>query len=421
MIIRQATDSDADAIAGILSKCFLEDTSVIRVSIENNPRYLLSNMYVAEDKNFPGSEGIAGCLRITPFEIYSRSIKMPMAGIAAVAVPPEARRRGIAEILIEDALRKMYEMDYPISMLFPFKHRFYEKFGYGNVGNLMQYQFAPANISSFEERSHVRAFSKSDKNKLKKVLQQEIQVHGSFTPLRNEKFWDLVVFPKLKDTYVYDDGEVKGYIVMEVHREVGGPGAGNGARNGLAGETAVGIKEFVGLDGAAHRGLWGFIGALGEQVSQVKFLAPADYPISLFLKEPRELNFQRIFFEYKSLATVASGFMLRIINVPGALSKMHHGVELPADYVIKVDDGNLPQNSRVFNLHIHNGETIVDVTKQNVQFETDIKIFSQIYAGVLKPSDAVMYGFARGEAAVALKLDELFKTRSPFIHQYDIF
>ncbi len=286
MIIRQAAGSDADAIAAILSKCFLEDTSVIRVSIENNPRYSLSDMYVVEDKSFSGNAGIAGCLRITPFEIYSRCVKIPMAGIAAVAVPLEARRRGIAEILMEDALRKMYEMDYPISMLFPFKHQFYEKFGYGYVGNLMQYEFAPNNILNFQERSNIRAFGKSDKNRLKKVLQQEVQTHGSFTPLRGENFWDLVVFPKFKDAYVYDDGEVKGYAVLEIYKD-------GGTTSGLVGETMINVKEFVGLDAAAHRGLWGLIGALSEQVSRVKFLAPIDYPLNLFLREPRESEFSQ--------------------------------------------------------------------------------------------------------------------------------
>ncbi|MGO9482308.1 MAG: enhanced intracellular survival protein Eis, partial [Candidatus Kryptoniota bacterium] len=388
---------------------------------ENNPRYSLSDMYVVEDKSPSGNGGIAGCLRITPFEIYSRCVKMPMAGIAAVAVPPESRRRGIAEILMVDALRKMYEMEYPVSMLFPFKHHFYEKFGYGQVGNLMQYEFAPTNILNFQERSLVRAFGKSDKNKLKKVLQQEVQTNGSFTPLRGEKFWDLVVLPKLKDTYVYDDGEVKGYIVLEIHKDVGDLSRGSSTTGNMVGEPAINIKELVGLDASAHRGLWGFIGALGEQVSRVKLLAPADYPLHLFLKEPRELNFLRLFFEYKSFSTLASGFMLRVINVPAALAKLHHSIGSPADFVLRVNDGNLPQNSRAFNLHIHNGESIVDETKQKIQFEADIKIFSQIYAGFLKPSDAIMYGFAQGDSAVALKLDEVFRTRAPFVFQYDIF
>ena len=370
MIIRQATGSDADPIAALLSKSFLEDTSVIRVSIENNPRYTLSDMYVIEDKSI--NAGIVGCLRITPFEIYSRGVKMPMAGIAAVAVQPEARRRGIAETLMEEALRKMYEMDYSISMLFPFKHHFYEKFGYAYVGSLAQYEFAPSNVSNFQERSHVRAFSKPDKNKLKRVLTQDLQTHGSFTIQRNDAFWDMIVLPKFKDTYVYDDGELKGYVAFELYKEPV-------PSFGLSGETVVNIKELVGLDAAAHRGLWGFTGALGEQVAKIKFLAPADYPLHLFLREPREIDYRRLFFEYKSFSTLASGFMLRVINVPEALGNLHHSVETPADFFVKINDGNLPQNSRVFNLHIHGGEVVVDETRQNPQFETNIGTFSQIY------------------------------------------
>lgn len=421
MIIRQASSNDTDSIATLLSKSFLEDTSVIRVSLENNPRYSLSNMYVAEDKTL--NAGIAGCLRITPFEVYSRGTKMPMAGIAAVAVQPEARRRGIAEALMEDALRKMYEMDYPISMLFPFKHHFYKKFGYGYVGNMMHYELTPSNISEFtaesralsrEERSHVRAFNKSDKNKLKRVLQEEMQANRRLTLSRNDNFWDLVVFPKFKDAYVYDDGEVKGYIVLEVYKE-------HGSSVGLVGQTILNIKELVGLDAVVHRGLWGFIGALGEQVSRIKFLAPADYPLHLFLKEPREPEYRRLFFEYKSFSTLAAGFMLRVINVFDALSRLHHSVDFPTDFVIRVNDGSLRQNSRTFNLHVHNGETVVDETKQNVQFESDIETFSQIYSGFLKPSDALRFGLAQAEKSIAAKLDELFGAPAPFIYQYDIF
>ena len=206
MLIRQATGGDSDAIAALLSKSFLEDTSVIRISIENNPRYSISHMYVAEDKG-TGS-GILGCLRITPFEVYSRGTRMSMAGVAAVAVQPDVRRRGIAESLMLNALRTMYETGYPISMLFPFRHEFYRKFGYGYVGNIVHYEFAPSNISnlggprqgqSSGERTHVRAFNRSDKNEVKRIFQRELQTNGRFALARSDNFWDLVVFPKFKE------------------------------------------------------------------------------------------------------------------------------------------------------------------------------------------------------------------------------
>ncbi|HEY9165634.1 MAG TPA: GNAT family N-acetyltransferase [Candidatus Kryptonia bacterium] len=404
MIIRQANSGDADAIAGLLSKSFLEDTSVIRVSIESNPRYTLSDMYVAEEK----AGGVLGCLRITPFEVCSLGVRMPMAGIAAVAVQPEARRGGIAETLMQDALKRMYEMDYPISMLFPFKHHFYKKFGYAYVGNTFSYEFSPNNISPFAERSHVRPFVKSDRSKVKRVLQQYIERHGRFTPMRNDNFWDLVVLPKFKDAYVYDDGEIKGYVVYELYKD-------------SSSEPVINIKEFVGLESSAHRGLWGFIGALGDQITRLKFLAPYDYPVHIFLKEPREQSFDRLFFEYKSFATLASGFMLRVINIPAALKLLNHNFEPQVDFVLKVSDGNLQLNSRVFKVHLHSGETVVEEGREPAQFETDIEIFSQIYSGFLNPLDALKYGFARGDTAVAAKISELFRGPSPFIYQFDIF
>ncbi len=412
MIIRQATSGDGDIIATLLSKSFLEDTSVIRVSIENNPRYSLSDMYVLEDKSV--GAGILGCLRITPFEVYSRGVKMPMAGIAAVAVQPEARRRGIADTLMQDALRKMYEKDYPVSMLFPFRHRFYKKYGYAYVGSTMQYEISPSDIMNFPERSNVRPFSKSDRGKVKRILDRDIQSRGSFTLMRNDSFWELVVIPKFKDAFVYGDVEDRGYLVYELYKE---PASTPGAFS----EPIMNIKEFVGLDAAAHRGLWGFIGALGEQVSKVRFLAPADYPLHLFLKEPRERDYRRLFFEYKSFSTLASGFMLRVINLREALSLLKHSTDSPADLVLKINDGDLPQNSRTVNVHVHNGETSVDDTRQPADFEAGIEVFSQIYSGFLSPSEAVRYGFASARQSALPKLDELFRAPSPYIYQFDIF
>ncbi len=412
MIIRQATSGDADGIAALLSKSFLEDTAVIRVSIENNPRYSISNMYVLEDKSlFPG---IAGCLRITPFEVFSRGVKMPMAGIAAVAVQPNLRKRGIADALMNDALRRMYEMEYPVSMLFPFRHSFYKRFGYGYVGNVVQYRVSPGNLSTFPERVNVRGINKTDRPKLKRMLLEDLVVHGAFTPVRNDSFWELVVFPKLKDTYVYDDGETKGYIAFDLSKDLT-------VGNETSGQSVLNIREFVALDEAAHRGLWGFVGALADQVTVAKYLAPADYPLHLFLKEPREFSFERLFFEYKTLSTLASGFMLRVVDVMKSLVMLGQSVETQMDVSLRINDGNLPQNSRAFNLHLHKGEATIDETKLAPQFETDIEIFSQIYSGLLKPSDAMKYGFAVSDERTARKLDDVFLAPAPFVHQFDIF
>lgn len=413
MLIRQANSSDAESISLLLSKSFIEDQNIVRMSIENNPRYHMSDMYVVEDKLL--SSGILGCLRITPFEVYARGERMPMAGLAAVAVLPEARRRGIAELLVEDSIRKMYEFGYPISMLYPFRHRFYKKYGYAFVGSAVQYEIPTNEILNFEERTDVRTAQRSDRVKIKKVFNDNIERNGSFTIARGDNFWEMVVFPRVHDVYIYEGPSVTvgkkectGYIMYELAKEANQ-------------EPVLNVKEIVGLDSKAHRALWGFIGGLQEQVSKVRFLAPADYPMHLFLREPIEHNFRRLFFEYKTFGTLASGFMMRIINVKDALKYLVTPTDSPIDFSIQIKDSLIGLNCRVFQVHIHSGETVVEEGRSPAQVEMDVETFSQIYSGHLRVRDAVSYGLADIDMALVQKLDRVFEWKQPFIYQFDVF
>ncbi|MGC8594597.1 MAG: GNAT family N-acetyltransferase [Candidatus Kryptoniota bacterium] len=413
MLIRQANSSDAEAISSLLSKSFIEDQNIVRLSIENNPRYHISDMYVIEDRLL--SSGIVGCLRITPFEVYARGKRMPMAGLAAVAVIPEARRRGIAEILIENSIRKMYEFGYPISMLYPFRHRFYKKYGYAFVGSAVQYELSSNDIVDFDERAGVRTAQRSDRNRIKKVFNDNIERNGSFTIVRTENFWEMVVFPKAHDIYIYEEPsrttgkiECSGYVMYELVKEANQ-------------EPVLTIKELVGLGSNAHRALWGFIGGLREQVSKVRYLAPIDYPMHLFLREPVEYNFRRLFFEYKTFGMLACGFMLRVINVKNALKYLMVSSESPVDFTIKIKDSLLAVNSQVFKVHVHSGESVVEESRSPAEVEMDIETFSQIYSGHLRVRDAVNYGLVEIDRTLVEKLDKVFEWKQPFIYQYDVF
>jgi len=413
MLIRQANSSDAEAISSLLSKSFIEDQNIVRLSIENNPRYRISDMYVVEDKLL--SSGIVGCLRITPFEVYARGQRMPMAGLAAVAVLPEARRRGIAEVLIEDSIRKMYEFGYPISMLYPFRHRFYKKYGYAFVGSAVQYEIPSNEVLDFEERVRVRTAQRQDRNKIKRAFNDNIERNGSFTIARSDNFWEMVVFPKALDVYIYEEPspttgkmECGGYVMYELVKEANH-------------EPVLVVKEFVGLGAKAHRALWGFIGGLREQVSKIRYLAPVDYPMHLFLREPVEYNFRRLFFEYKTFGSLACGFMLRIINVKDALKYLIAPVESPIDFTIQIKDSLIAINSRVFHVHIHLGETVVEETHVPANVEMGVETFSQIYSGYLRVRDAVSYGLVEIDKTLVERLDRVFEWRQPYIYQFDVF
>lgn len=97
--------------------------------------------FVAEE----GGESLAGVAGI-PMRQNVRGVVHPMAGIAAVASHPAARRRGLVRALLDRLLREMRDTGYPVSTLYPFKPSFYERFGYVGLPRRRTATFAPAGL-----------------------------------------------------------------------------------------------------------------------------------------------------------------------------------------------------------------------------------------------------------------------------------
>jgi predicted acetyltransferase len=73
----------------------------------------------------------------------------PMAGVAAVATLPLARRRGFARELLTALLARMRDEGYPLSALYPFRPSFYQRFGYAGLPRTRTVTFAPEGLTDF--------------------------------------------------------------------------------------------------------------------------------------------------------------------------------------------------------------------------------------------------------------------------------
>jgi predicted acetyltransferase len=69
-----------------------------------------------------------------------------MAGISAVATWPEERGKSRVSELMAHAIRRDREEGKSVSSLYPFKFSFYEKYGYGFVGESSLYRFSPYDV-----------------------------------------------------------------------------------------------------------------------------------------------------------------------------------------------------------------------------------------------------------------------------------
>jgi len=402
MLIRPATKKDIDNVARIIATSFLLDLAAVKKSIVSATRATINDFILAEE-----NKQLLGCLKINPFETYMRGTKLRVGGIGGVAVLPEHRRRGIAEELINTSIRQMAEQGYPISILYPFQHRFYRKFGWGFVGGAQFYEFSPANLQTFEERQFVRRWKQNDKRSIQNAYEQKIR-DGNCALLRSEKFWQREVFPKFNECFVYDDGTIKGYIVFEYQKN----------------PTTIDIfiKELIALMPEAYRGILGFLSSLGEQVAAIKYLAPMDEPLYNFLKEPRSVESQRIVFEYRNLATFCTGFMLRVVHLEKALKILGNLPSVSGEVTFLVHDKQYPENSKPTTLTVQNGMVSVTMNSDSaVNFETDIATFSQLYSGFVTGTQGYWSSKVKSDQRTLNLVDSAFRNRPPFIYQFDVF
>lgn len=403
MKIRQARSIDIDDITYIISTAFLiSDYHGLRENIIDNPRYSYKDIIVVED-----GEEIIACTKIIPLKVSFKGKIVDSGGISAVAVLPEYRKRGIADMMLKDAIRRMFNANYPFSLLYPFQHRFYRKYGWEYIGATMLYEIEPSNIQLFNERFNVRKMRNSEREKIKKVYAEKIK-STNFSLWRSDSFWTRIVFPNFPNPYVYDDGEIKGYVSFEMKKSENS-------------QIEIYIKELVALTPDSYRGLWGFFASLSEQVSKIKYLAPPDEPLFDILIEPREKDFKRPFFEFKSYASICSGFMMRVINLEEALKLLTTANAPNGEATIEVNDTFLQENNFTFKISVENLNVYLQKTSKMPDVKTDIATFSQIISGFSKPSLLYQTGRIQGNEKALKFLDSVFADSLPFMFQFDIF
>src|SRR5687767_8026326 len=129
MKIRPSRIGEEDALGASAHDAFrLMDAASWQKYFRENSARAPDDTLVAEDED--GVLGHATALRLA---MRRRGRDVPFRGIAAVAVVPQARRRGVADRLMRAHLTRMRRRGEALSLLYPFSPSFYQKHGYGLV------------------------------------------------------------------------------------------------------------------------------------------------------------------------------------------------------------------------------------------------------------------------------------------------
>ena len=332
---------------------------------------------------------------VLPLEVFVDGRPASMGGIAAVYAHPAYRRRGYAGELMRAVLRAMRERGMHLSMLWPFAHVFYRVYGWELAGEAVAYTLKPTDLPTSPEQKRVRAYKEEDLPRMMGLFEKEAAEH-SCCVRRGEGRWREVLAREDWWAAVYErEGGMEGYILyrMSDWREDREP------------HRTLSVQELVWSTAEAWEALISFLAAQDPLVFEIKHHTPRGELLHPYLRS-----------SYVK-AEVEPEFMLRLVDVEGALNLLDRALDRPL--VLEVSDDVIPENAGSYT--VGGGEVIRGVeTEERVAL--DVRRLAQLYAGYLPARQLARHGLVEPGSPQALELLEaLFPVDDPWVFTPDHF
>lgn len=357
---------------------------------------------IAVDEN----DRILGGLKLIDYTLYQKYNQLPAGGIGGVCVSLDAKKRGVAKFLMEDAVRRMKEAGKIVSILYPFRQDFYNNMGWGQVGELKEFRFKPASLELYPERQWVRRYQSKDLGQVKECY-EEFARQGNCLAVRKEITWENKMLAK-PSFYVYEkDGKIEGYIHVSFQK----------GKSMLSYDMVV--KEMVNISQEAYFGLLGFIASQFDQVENVTYYTHSKDPFHHLLKEPRrEEELFNLLYHYSQ--RVGIGWMFRVLDVEKALIARlnYNAANLEVTFVI--EDSFCSEQSGSYLLTLIDGKPkVVCGGESSFRVKLDISTFSQFFAGYLSLQDAMLLRKAEvSDESMVSALDHAFNLPAPRLMEF---
>ena len=315
MRLRGYREEDRKAVAGLASGSL--GGSVERweeyYTPERNPRLDPGQVYVVEEDG-----SIRATAAVLPLEVFVDGRPAAMGGVAAVAAHP-AYRRGYAGQLVRTALGGLRERGVHLSMLHPFAHAFYRRFGWELATEVVGYRLKPTDLPTSPAQERLRAYRDEDLPRIMALLEEE----ASGYPLcvrRGESYWRDILEWEGTEASVYEaeDG-VEGYVLYQ---------------QGEGGEKprSLEVSEIVAATPAAREALISFMVAFDPLMFEVRYSTSRGESLHPYLPS-----------SYVE-ARVSPEFMLRLVDVEGALKLLRRDTGAPL--VLEVEDDEIQDERR---------------------------------------------------------------------------
>lgn len=357
---------------------------------EKNPRMDLEGVHVIEEDG-----EVRASATVLSLEVFVGGEPVPMGGVAAVKTHPAYRRRGYAGELMRTILHEMREQNVHLSMLWPFAHAFYRAHGWELAGETIKYTLEPADLPTSPEQKHIRAYWEEDLPRLMELFEQKAKLHSCCVRRPGKAWRRQGLFGKEDQIAVYErDGEIEGYLIyhMSDRKEARTP------------PRTLDAREMVAVTARARTALLSFLAAQDPLAFEIRHETPRGKPLHPYLRS-----------SYVK-AEIEPEFMLRLVDVEGALGLLRRRIEPPL--VLEVSDDVIPENEGEYTV----GEGVRRGAHSEYRVALDVRRLAQLYTGYLPADQLAERGLVEPSSCDALDLlAALFPPEDPWVSSPDHF
>jgi predicted acetyltransferase len=304
------------------------------------------------------------CLRIIPMGQFFGRRAVPMAGIAGVAVAPEARGQGLARRIMTEALRELHAGGTALSCLYASTQSLYRQVGYEQAGHRGVLTVPMGMIDVRHRQGAWRTLSQADVAVVKPLYQRFAAEHAGALD-RNDLIWSRVwgmrdrhanMFIWYPDAHAPANAEPRAAVAVAQSRNP-------------SGKQDLTVADFAYADADAARAIWAFLHDFASMADKVAFPGGPWHPLLLLLAQ------QRFAFEFKDY------WMLRIVHAPSAIAARGYPAGLALAVDLHITDDLLPANAGRFVLRIADGQGQL-IPGGNGVVRLPINALASLYSGL---------------------------------------
>ena len=339
---------------------------------------------------------LIGVMRIHEFVINVHGVEMSSGGVGNICVDLTHRKEHIGKEMMEYYHRLFQEKGAPILLLWPFRHDFYMKMGYGYARKYNKYLYRPADLPR-GSRDGVGFMGESDIDDMLECFNRyAAATHGMI--YKQRRFFER--FIKRFKVVGYRNGDkVEGFMGFNFKKlDPDHPLLHN-----------IEIEYMVYENPKALGRLLAFLQTQLDQVDRVVFMTYDD-DLHFVSSDPRN-DVPHIFYINQETNVQGVGIMYRILDKERFFKQLapHSFNDETIRVRFNVRDSFVPENDGPITVHFEEGRPVI-TEGYDVEVSLNIEYLSSLLMGVVDFRKLWTYGLLEvSDEAYIDQLDRLFQ------------